>query len=608
MERTWGCGRGRLVVLFYLFALGAWLAMMFLQLVLLDVQLTRGSCGQTGRGVLDHLWGRQEETQDVNLVSIRLNLMELRRLLTHPCPGIQFHWMRLRITRMWQQWRRGVEEMLQEGKISISRRKKNILLHFGTLAQGNRLDETAFKGGPLGELVQWSDLVATLYILGHDVTITTEINQLGKLMADNWQRPVQASLGRGPLPYDLIFTDIHGYKQFRNTLAEAVFTKSRCLFRILDSFGTEAEFNYRPYATGYHGNNRSNTCEWGCLHLRLQQFYTMFPHTPDNSFLGFVIERHNARDGVKQTIRIQNQSLVYAKREYMWEGKQAFIDVIREFFDVHATSELQAPRHMTQSPIPEYVHNHYVLLGDSYQALLQQSKIFVGLGFPYEGPAPLEAIAMGTVFINPRFHPPHSRSNTAFFAEKPTNREVTSQHPYAEDIGDPHVYTVDINNHTQLRATLLRVLTRQQEVPPFLPFEFTVAGMLERMNYYIENQDFCSNPIRSHVPRNAVQGFVGAEGKSCNDVCRSNGRFCENTRFNSVNNMDFLRARNVTCSTVVSEAGLVYPSFVRQGARKDCFFQQNDFLFNCASKLEKHNRLCACRTFKKEQVALCHEC
>ena len=29
-------------------------------------------------------------------------------------------------------------------------------------------------------------------------------------------------------------------------------------------------------------------------------------------------------------------------------------------------------------------------------------QVFVGLGFPYEGPAPLEAIASGCFFINPK--------------------------------------------------------------------------------------------------------------------------------------------------------------------------------------------------------------
>lgn len=30
-------------------------------------------------------------------------------------------------------------------------------------------------------------------------------------------------------------------------------------------------------------------------------------------------------------------------------------------------------------------------------------KVFVGLGRPYEGPAALEAIANGAVFLNPRY-------------------------------------------------------------------------------------------------------------------------------------------------------------------------------------------------------------
>lgn len=35
-------------------------------------------------------------------------------------------------------------------------------------------------GGPLGELVQWSDLISVLYILGHQLTITSEVEQLVK--------------------------------------------------------------------------------------------------------------------------------------------------------------------------------------------------------------------------------------------------------------------------------------------------------------------------------------------------------------------------------------------------------------------------------------------
>lgn len=51
-------------------------------------------------------------------------------------------------------------------------------------------------------------------------------------------------------------------------------------------------------------------------------------------------------------------------------------------------------------------------------------QLFVGLSFPYEGPAPLEAIANGCAFLNPKFTPPKSSKNTDFFKGKPTLREV----------------------------------------------------------------------------------------------------------------------------------------------------------------------------------------
>lgn len=51
-------------------------------------------------------------------------------------------------------------------------------------------------------------------------------------------------------------------------------------------------------------------------------------------------------------------------------------------------------------------------------------QVFVGLGFPYEGPAPIEAIALGCVFLQPQFDPPHSSDNNDFYKGKPTTRQV----------------------------------------------------------------------------------------------------------------------------------------------------------------------------------------
>lgn len=112
-------------------------------------------------------------------------------------------------------------------------------------------------------------------------------------------------------------------------------------------------------------------------------------------------------------------------------------------------------------------------------------QLFIGFGFPYEGPAPLEAIANGCIFLQPKFNPPHSSLNHEFFRGKPTSRkviephplasdaasfirvtailsgppQVSSQHPYAEQhVGRPHVYTVDFNNSEEFDAAIREIM------------------------------------------------------------------------------------------------------------------------------------------------------
>ena len=46
-----------------------------------------------------------------------------------------------------------------------------IFIFFGTYAYQPSWLDFAFRGAPLGEMVQWSDLLASLYMLGHDLTL-----------------------------------------------------------------------------------------------------------------------------------------------------------------------------------------------------------------------------------------------------------------------------------------------------------------------------------------------------------------------------------------------------------------------------------------------------
>lgn len=55
---------------------------------------------------------------------------------------------------------------------------KQILVHPGAVTDEIGIARSAFNGGPLGELVQWSDLVSTLHILGHHLHLSASITDL----------------------------------------------------------------------------------------------------------------------------------------------------------------------------------------------------------------------------------------------------------------------------------------------------------------------------------------------------------------------------------------------------------------------------------------------
>ena len=72
----------------------------------------------------------------------------------------------------------------------------------------------ADSGGPLGELVQWSDLISAVHALGHELVFSTEVKQI---------KAHFGSLKKAELcptdtekQFDVIFTDIVGVRQFKS--------------------------------------------------------------------------------------------------------------------------------------------------------------------------------------------------------------------------------------------------------------------------------------------------------------------------------------------------------------------------------------------------------
>ncbi|XP_043944964.1 alpha-1,6-mannosylglycoprotein 6-beta-N-acetylglucosaminyltransferase B [Protopterus annectens] len=387
--------------------------------------------------------------------------------------------MKKRIRHLSTQWILAAHKLEKKLKSSW-RDQKKILVYVGFLTEesGDVFSPKVLKGGPLGEMVQWADILAALFLLGHTLKISVSLKELQNYLG---VPPGRGSCPlTGPLPFDLIYTDYHGLQQMKQHMGLS-FKMHKCHIRVIDTFGTEPAYNYEEYATlhGYHTN-------WGYWNFNPKQYMTMFPHTPDNSFMGFVSEELNTTE--KQSImrhKVKNMAVVYGKEVNMWKGKEQFLKILNKYMEIHGTVYYE-----TQRPpeVPAFVKNHGLLPQQELQQLLRKAKLFVGFGFPYEGPAPLEAIANGCIYLQPRFNPPHSSLNHEFFRGKPTSREVSSQHPYAETfIGKPHVWTVDYNNSEEIETTIKSIMRTQVE--PYLPYEYTCEGMLERVYAYIQHQE-----------------------------------------------------------------------------------------------------------------------
>ncbi|XP_023674901.1 alpha-1,6-mannosylglycoprotein 6-beta-N-acetylglucosaminyltransferase B-like [Paramormyrops kingsleyae] len=536
---------------------------------------------------------KHQPAQEKEKALIRADLSPLYKLMGSGWgPAVKFMWSR--IERLAARWTKAGEKVWRK----ISHRSPSqlrVLLFPGVLAGGGgqSFGEMVERGGPLGELVQWADISAAFFILGHNLTFTVSQGHLLSLIG--------AAPGRGscpiqsPIPFDLIYTDYHGLAQLRGVMGLS-FQHYQCRFRVLDSFGTEPAFNIGEYA-----RQRGYSTVWGSWGLETQQYMTMFPHTPDNSFMGFVSE--DAGHGRQaQPQRKENIAVVYGKQAYMWQGKERYLETISQELEIHGTVFLPEGQ---PSLLPSFVHNHGLLTQEQLQQLLRRAKLFVGLGFPYEGPAPLEAIALGCVFLQPRFQSPHSSENSNFYKGKPTTRQVHSQHPYAEDfIGKPYVWTVDIDNTTQVREAVKAILSL--EVNPFIPHEFTCEGMLERVYAYITHQDFCSTSLPTWPAEGALVVQLAPLGQSCISMCKQTSLVCEPALFHHLNNPAAFKRLGLTCASTEEEVDHLFPAYSPWGRR--CSLQKDRLLYSCAGAHPSYRRLCPCRAYQPGQVALCPGC
>ncbi|XP_065915908.1 alpha-1,6-mannosylglycoprotein 6-beta-N-acetylglucosaminyltransferase A-like isoform X3 [Dysidea avara] len=392
--------------------------------------------------------------------------------------GIKLKWIRNRMMAMADSWESAAHN-LSHYRPFLFLKKKTILLVPGLVIDRYCMNclfaENAFKGGPLGELVQWTDLIVSLFMLGHKITIVTTPTMLQEA-------------AHGP-KFDIIFSDYLGLEGLKQT---GLFNRYQCSVRVLDTFGSEASevFSTSDYKAP---NTNPYFSQWKFTNMK--QFWSLYPHTPDNSFLGFAMEKPVQEQNVVK----ENRALIYGKQENYIMGKEKYLEAIAEKLQLHSTFTTNSNR------IPNTkIVNHGIVDHSTLSSLLQGSKLFIGLGFPYEGPGALEALANGCPFIQPKYKPPRGKSNEKFFRNKPTNRMLTSQSPYLEDfVEEPYVYTVDAEDLSAVRKVVDTVI-RKGDVPPYVPYEFTQQGLMDRIGTYLLYQDFCKGESLLHDNVNSV--------------------------------------------------------------------------------------------------------
>lgn len=169
-------------------------------------------------------------------------------------------------------------------------------------------------------------------------------------------------------------------------------------------------------------------------------------------------------------------------------------------------------------------------------------------------------------------------------------------------IGRPHVWTVDIENSAEVERAIRSILS--QKIEPYLPYEFTCEGMLQRVNAFIENQDFCHGQVM-WPPLSALQVKLAEPGHSCKQVCQEEQLICEPSFFQHLNKDKDLTRFGMDCQTVESSADTVVPAYSE--TRHHCIFQSDLLLFSCAGAHSTLQRICPCRDYMKGQVALCKD-
>lgn len=339
------------------------------------------------------------------------------------------------------------------------------------------METAAKKGGPSGEFVIWGDLIAGMAALGYRLTVVSKI-------VDMW-----IYLKADPSYFDIIITDYDGLGTAENI---GHFPEHHCRYYIVDGFGTQPAFNMKR-------------------HLNLKRILVPYEFDGSNSVIHMVTAQLPREQWESER---SPSGLIWAKDQKYLATIDGALSAIPPTVRLYTTLRTDQ-RKASPMKLSNVVNLGYKRKPEFLQ-LLTQHQFLIGVGSPLDGPTPLEAIAHGCAYINPKFTPPR------IFQGKPTRFPYTSQHPFIEEhIGPPHAFTININNATALKAAVDDILA--QTIVPFVHPHHRPDGYVANLRSIFDSlQGNCSNsamPLKH--PGNRVFPSFGAFARaSCGGRCQ----------------------------------------------------------------------------------------
>ncbi|PAA50005.1 hypothetical protein BOX15_Mlig016412g4 [Macrostomum lignano] len=491
--------------------------------------------------------------------------------------------------------------------------RRRVLAHVGYLSQPQHW--------PPAEAAQWADLLAGVGLLGHRLTVSIDgVGLRRQLLKLNYAKT--ECQGKRDSVITHLVTDLVGILQVRSVLGKS-FARFACLYRILAPFGVEPKFNDQSFSS----SNELNTPVSG-LDLSPMQYLSWLPFTLENFYLGLALPPPALPNMTNLPSRVE--LFIFGFGNSVWKDAAFYLAELRKHFRrIHtAVSPEQHP------DVPAYVVNHGLLNYTQYRGLLLSmvsngGGIFVGLGFPYEHPAPLEAASLGLPFLNLRFKPPLDRTNSDYLREIPVSRKLRSQDPYLESLGEPASFLVDLEAKQLIPATLARAAAAaaaaSANVSSSVPKDFTPAAYLARVRALFSAPSLCrvaplddlstsswaavrnstdvataAAAAAAAAAASAYSGgadvlfYLGVEGRSCSETCLSASKrsVCAPDQMRVINRRLELQERGIRCKRIRYDNSLVFPAISKPG---HCHFLSHERLFSCDERLNGYSRLCPCR-------------